>query len=369
MAKKKFTLLHTDDTLELYCTLYPFLVSRLSKHIDFRYFPKLHNFNHHDNLLFTRIFKKRFDDHAFVNQTLNRLKESFQTVSFLDDSDGADSFHFEFIEHLDHYYKSKLPVDFRITEQPLYGRQIFSDYYHKQFGVDDGNEENIRSPLTDRSHLKKIKPAFNLGYGIYPLPASKSIYRKMTYAICRVHKLNYLKPYFLSEHKKLISKLSQRLELSGKELKISARFRCTGYPESISYQRKMFTNITSGHDAFLTGLIPINDFLTEMKNVLVTLSPFGFGEVCLRDFEAIINGSLLLKPDMSHITTYPDIYIPNETYVPVKWDGSDLIDKADDILSNPSSYYKIIEQARDVYRTALIDIDEKTEEFFAELLF
>ena len=56
------------------------------------------------------------------------------------------------------------------------------------------------------------------------------------------------------------------------------------------------------------------------------LSPFGIGEVCFRDFEAVHHECLLVKPSMAHIETRPNIYIPGETYVPVRWDFSDLAD-------------------------------------------
>ena len=32
------------------------------------------------------------------------------------------------------------------------------------------------------------------------------------------------------------------------------------------------------------------------------MSPFGFGEICYRDFEAMLNGACLIKPDVSHLT-------------------------------------------------------------------
>jgi spore maturation protein CgeB len=35
-------------------------------------------------------------------------------------------------------------------------------------------------------------------------------------------------------------------------------------------------------------------------------------------------GCLLVKPDMGHIRTEPNIFVPGETYVPVRWDFSDL---------------------------------------------
>ena len=61
-----------------------------------------------------------------------------------------------------------------------------------------------------------------------------------------------------------------------------------------------------------------------LKNANVILSPFGWGEICFRDREAFINGGVLLKPDMSHIETFPDFYKKNLTYIPCNWDLSDL---------------------------------------------
>jgi spore maturation protein CgeB len=59
----------------------------------------------------------------------------------------------------------------------------------------------------------------------------------------------------------------------------------------------------------------------------ICISPFGYGEICWRDFEAILCGCLLIKPDMSHVETNPDIFMAGQTYVPVKWDFSDLEEK------------------------------------------
>ena len=53
------------------------------------------------------------------------------------------------------------------------------------------------------------------------------------------------------------------------------------------------------------------------------LSPFGWGELCLRDYEAVLGGALLLKPDMSHLETWPDVFVPHDTYAPFDWDATD----------------------------------------------
>ena len=57
------------------------------------------------------------------------------------------------------------------------------------------------------------------------------------------------------------------------------------------------------------------------------ISPFGWGEIAYRDFEIFISGAALLKPSMSHMKTWPDIYVEGETFVSYSWDLSDIDEK------------------------------------------
>ena len=75
------------------------------------------------------------------------------------------------------------------------------------------------------------------------------------------------------------------------------------------------------------------------------VSPFGYGEVCWRDFEAMLCGCLVIKPDMSHVETNPDIFRPHETYVPVQWDYADLEEKCSYYLEHEGERQRIVDQA------------------------
>jgi Glycosyl transferases group 1 len=92
-------------------------------------------------------------------------------------------------------------------------------------------------------------------------------------------------------------------------------------------------------------------YYKEMANSKICFSPFGYGEICWRDFEAIICRCLLLKPDVSHLSTCPQIFIPYVTYVPIKWDFSDLEEKCRYYASNDSERSQITKAAFDVLRT------------------
>jgi hypothetical protein len=72
------------------------------------------------------------------------------------------------------------------------------------------------------------------------------------------------------------------------------------------------------------GKLDLGAFMAELENAKLCFSPFGYGELCWRDVEAFQTGAVLIKPDMGHLETLPDLYIPGVTYLPVKWDFSDL---------------------------------------------
>lgn len=80
--------------------------------------------------------------------------------------------------------------------------------------------------------------------------------------------------------------------------------------------------------------LPIEEYYNRMLNSKIILAPFGFGEMAPRDLEAAMFGSILIKPDMSHLETIPNLYVPYETYIPCKHDFSDLNEKIDYVLSD-----------------------------------
>ena len=91
--------------------------------------------------------------------------------------------------------------------------------------------------------------------------------------------------------------------------------------------------------------VPKPEFLKELSRTRLCFSPFGYGEVAWRDYEAVMCGGLLLKQDMAHLETAPDIFMANETYVSLKWDLSDLEEKVRFYLDNENERLRISGQA------------------------
>ena len=116
------------------------------------------------------------------------------------------------------------------------------------------------------------------------------------------------------------------------------------------YQRmrsEAFARVRSLEHVRLTPAAPINKraYLRELGQSKICFSPFGYGEVCWRDFEAVFSGALLIKPDMSHIETAPDIFIPNETYVPLRWNFEDLQSVISSALADQTTRLRIVKNA------------------------
>jgi hypothetical protein len=104
-----------------------------------------------------------------------------------------------------------------------------------------------------------------------------------------------------------------------------------------------------------------------MSSIGAVLSPFGWGEVCFRDFEAILHGAALAKPSMDHVETWPDVYRPGETFVALRWDAKDLTDACETLLSSPSERRRLAANAVEALGEAHRRLGERTESFIAEL--
>lgn len=80
------------------------------------------------------------------------------------------------------------------------------------------------------------------------------------------------------------------------------------------------------------------EYCSQLVQSKIVVSPFGMGQLCFRDFEAMYAGCVLVKPHCGPMIIYPNQMIPDITYVAVQWDWSDLLEKIDYVLQNYDSY-------------------------------
>ena len=131
---------------------------------------------------------------------------------------------------------------------------------------------------------------------------------------------------------------------------LDLQYRGSSFSPICGYQRqyckeKVANNRTITHSDPYTR-IPHDEYEREGKRAKAILSPFGWGEVCGRDFEAFVYGAIMIKMSMSHCYTFPDAYQENLTYVPVKWDFSDL----DEVMEGiPQGKYSDIAKSAQIW--------------------
>lgn len=112
----------------------------------------------------------------------------------------------------------------------------------------------------------------------------------------------------------------------GRPLDVHARLGSRGSPWYQAMRENSIKTIRSIPNVIISGEtgIAFPKYMEELRNARLCFSPFGYGELCWRDIEAIQTGATLIKQNMDHLQTLPNLYEADVTYLPIKWDFSDL---------------------------------------------
>jgi hypothetical protein len=135
------------------------------------------------------------------------------------------------------------------------------------------------------------------------------------------------------------------------------------YSPLSEYQRRKTVELMSKDPRICTPnptlKISHEQYVHYMKNSITAISPFGWGEICYRDFEAFVYGATLVKPDMSMISTFPNFFIGNETYVPISWDFDNFESIVEGIGSE--EYKRIAQNGQNMYNYYLNSCEGQNE--------
>lgn len=86
---------------------------------------------------------------------------------------------------------------------------------------------------------------------------------------------------------------------------------------------RRLSNLPGRNEFHDKRIFPRPDFHKWLTRSKVVISPWGFGETCIRDIEALLAGCILIKPETSWIETWPEYHhFPNCLYC--RPDFSDL---------------------------------------------
>ena len=143
---------------------------------------------------------------------------------------------------------------------------------------------------------------------------------------------------------------------------ISCRLSIDYYRETVKLQRlkieSLLKNITN------TNRLNRRQYFKELNVSKLSISPFGWGEICIRDFETFICHSCLIKPDMSLVETWPNYYIKNKSYVSFNWNMEDFNDCINNILNQNKKIKEISDYGREIYTK--FNMKKESKNFFVE---
>jgi len=139
-----------------------------------------------------------------------------------------------------------------------------------------------------------------------------------------------------------------------RSVRVACRLGLSHKRTTVLHHRKLIKEVLERDFGTQTHPIPREEYLEELRRARVGVSPFGYGEVCFRDFEVILAGAALVKPDMSHLETWPPLYTDGECYVAHRWDASDLKEVVDRLLAG-DAWRGIATRAQQVYRHYLLE--------------
>lgn len=285
-------------------------------------------------------------------------------IIWFDLSDSTGVTHFELLPFIDLYLKKHLLRDRSLYNKPFYGGRIYSDYYHRVFGVEDDAPFEQFHPLA-QADWPKVDLSWNIGMGdvFNGFTRYSSLRRQLPDMLPPRSAVPFVDPgtprpqdFFLRttadmgrasvsfDRKTLIERLDALLQ-ARPDLKGSVKGRLpeAGYRKRFPFLR---------HRAFnwLPGLPGIAEYRRQLALSKLSFGPFGWGELNVKEYETLILGAALVRPDISHMETWPDIFVPHETYAPYRWDFSDLEDVVLGLLADDAARVALARRGQEAYR-------------------
>ncbi|OGV50003.1 MAG: hypothetical protein A2017_08585 [Lentisphaerae bacterium GWF2_44_16] len=260
-----------------------------------------------------------------------------KTVWF-DTTDSTWCTQFEVLPFVDKFLKSQIFADKNKYLERFRTGRIFTDTFDSLYNA---GEESSGYSLPEKEFLSKIDISWNTCFENYTasrfgiFSKIKQFLRPLAPSLTTGGKFNI---DFIPPEKYRNMKISCRTGLSHSRPSVVAHRRAIG-----EIMKEMGVEY---------GKISLPEYFHELENSQSAIGPFGVGEITLRDYEIIICGAALLKPDMEHLRTWPELFAPGRTYIPFRWDLSDLKDKIKS-LENADLCRETAKNAQNIYKDAV----------------
>lgn len=313
-----------------YCFLYPLLAARrqlATKGCDVDFFakPDARLFDADTVLIDSRCFTPYWNGRRQEGlDKLARLRKRVRRLIWLDVTDSSGTTQFQVLPFVDKYLKKQLLRDKRLYLRTFYNGRVYTDYYLRQFSLPAGAVDAFE-PAKEED-LSKLAVSWNLGLApTVCLRRRAGLLSRLPWTLKKRFRYGYRQPAGKAEA------LTNDLFFRGSD----------DYSDlSTAFQRRQIKKRLE-RLGVPTGPLPYGLYLRELSSSKICISPFGSGEICFRDFEIMAAGRLLLKPDMSHLETWPPFYEENVSFVPFKWDFSDFEARIESLLEGAAERERI----------------------------
>jgi hypothetical protein len=279
-------------------------------------------------------FQWEFDENKIVDQ-LGIFADRIDSILWFNTGDSSGvvgSYINTVLPYVNLYCKAQVYKDKSLYQKKLYANRLYCDYYHREFGIED-DEILLPDPVIASDDLEKVRVSWNIGYA-------------RCYDFCGLYIAGLYKRWprrFLLSFPVFVHEATKRRQL-GLFSRMSSNFS----RNTISFQRMKLAELVGS-----MGRVSRRKYYKELKSSKVVVSPFGWGEINNRDFEAFVHGCLLIKPSVNHLRTYPDFFIEQETYVPYDWDLKNMVSVLEEVEANYCQYTDIAIEGQQRYVEAV----------------
>ncbi|MEE4239135.1 MAG: glycosyltransferase [Anderseniella sp.] len=275
-----------------------------------------------------------------------RHKRPEQKIAHFDYADGNQSPFFGIMPYIDVYLKQYLNTDWKDYEQRFLGGSKFIEYLVQIGLAEDSILSEVWTDLFQSQLAPEYYPKLMLGWNF-------GLWKRMIYLAEGKKDIVLLgkdKPHRFAKAKAkaAIDAMRQRKK------SIDVYCRATLYKGwTRKHRENTISTLNELPDSYnvvsSTGKVSFSEYYREMSQSRIFVSPSGWCEYTPKDYEAMYFGALLMKPSVEHIKTEPDVLVAGETYVPLKWDMSDMLEQCSYFLDNEEERARIAENARNAY--------------------
>ena len=271
-------------------------------------------------------------------EEINERRRRYDTIVFYDAQDSTGTIQDFFFDAVDAYAKNQLERERSVYQAPWIGFRRFIDRLCKdKYGEAPGVGQDIgRSKGLGEDQISKLVLGWNSSLAIYSRP--RPLFKRYHYS-CLRGRLPL--PCFWGV---------PSVTAPARERPVAVTCRSSFKKRHRLYQDHRRPAVEAARRYGQSeGFLPRRAYFEELESSKVSIAPIGYGELTYRDYESIVSGAHIVKPCMSHIETFPNLYLANETYTPCAMSYEDIDDVLERVLHNERDRVMIAEHAQHHY--------------------